>query len=74
MPWFWIRNMSDEDMKAVFAYLKTVPPVYNVVPSPKVPEAAVADLRDGFDQFANKLPREEWVPAMEVQAKPAPAK
>lgn len=74
MPWFWIRNMSDDDMKAVFAYLKTVPPIYNVVPSPKVPEAAVAGLRDGFDQFASTLPREEWVPTMDAQSKPAPAK
>lgn len=35
MPWQVIRNMTDEDLKAVFAYLKTVKPVKNVVPNPK---------------------------------------
>lgn len=35
MPWEVVRNMSDEDLKAVFAYLKSVKPVKNVVPNPK---------------------------------------
>ena len=35
MPWFAYKNMSDEDLKSIFAYLKTVRPVENVVPAPK---------------------------------------
>lgn len=35
MPWFIYRNMTDEDLKSVFAYLKTVPAVENVVPAPR---------------------------------------
>ena len=35
MPWEVVRNMSDEDLKAVFAYLQTVKPIKNVVPNPK---------------------------------------
>lgn len=35
MPWKAIGKMSDEDLKAVFAYLKTVKPVKNVVPGPQ---------------------------------------
>jgi cytochrome c553 len=35
MPWEVVRNMSDEDLKAVFAYLQTVKPVKNAVPNPK---------------------------------------
>lgn len=27
MPWFCFRNMADSDLKAMFAYLKTIPPV-----------------------------------------------
>ena len=27
MPWSVLRNMTDEDLKAIFAYLKTLPPV-----------------------------------------------
>ena len=34
MPWDVVRNMTDEDLKAVFAYLQTIKPVKNVVPNP----------------------------------------
>ncbi|HWW60977.1 MAG TPA: hypothetical protein VN181_06395, partial [Thermoanaerobaculia bacterium] len=27
MPWIHFRNLTDEDLKAIFAYLRTVPPV-----------------------------------------------
>lgn len=33
MPWTEYRNLPDEDLKAIFAYLKTVNPVDNVVPA-----------------------------------------
>ncbi|WP_336516706.1 diheme cytochrome c-553 [Pollutibacter soli] len=41
MPWFVYRNLTDDDLKSIFAYLKTVPAVANVVPGPK----QVADIR-----------------------------
>lgn len=31
MPWWNFRNMSDEDLKSIFAYLRTVPPVHHRV-------------------------------------------
>lgn len=31
MPWWVFRNMNDEDLKAIFAYLRTVPPVHHRV-------------------------------------------
>ncbi len=34
MPWPAFKNYSDEDLKAIFAYLKTIPPVANHVPDP----------------------------------------
>ncbi|HEY0679199.1 MAG TPA: c-type cytochrome [Chitinophagaceae bacterium] len=34
MPWFVYKNMTDEDLKSIFAYLKTTKPVDNVVPAP----------------------------------------
>ncbi len=37
MPWFVYRNLTDEDLKAIFAFLKTLPPVSNVVPAPITP-------------------------------------
>jgi len=35
MPWFAYKNMTDEDLKSIFAYLKTTKPVKNIVPRPK---------------------------------------
>jgi hypothetical protein len=35
MPWPVYRNFSDEDLRAVFAYLKSTKPVHNVVPAPR---------------------------------------
>jgi hypothetical protein len=35
MPWFAYKNMRDDDLKSIFAYLKTVKPVENVVPIPR---------------------------------------
>ncbi|MBZ5859541.1 c-type cytochrome [Flavihumibacter profundi] len=32
MPWQMLRNMSDNELKAIFAYLKSIPPVKNQVP------------------------------------------
>jgi hypothetical protein len=32
MPWFNYTNIKDEDLKAIFAYLKSTKPVRNVVP------------------------------------------
>jgi mono/diheme cytochrome c family protein len=36
MPWPVYRNMTDADLKAVFAYLKTIPAVSNKVPDPVI--------------------------------------
>ena len=35
MPWPWYGKMRDEDLKAVFAYLKSIPPIRNRVPDPE---------------------------------------
>jgi hypothetical protein len=36
MPWPAISNLTDDDLKAVFAYLRAIPPVKNKVPDPVV--------------------------------------
>ena len=36
MPWWVFRNMSDDDLKAIFAYLRTVKPVHNRVVNTEV--------------------------------------
>ena len=37
MPWFNLAAQSDEDLKAIYAYLRSVPAVSNKVPAPKSP-------------------------------------
>ena len=37
MPWQMYTNASDEDLRAIFAYLKSTPPVENRVPAPVPP-------------------------------------
>jgi mono/diheme cytochrome c family protein len=32
MPWEWYRQLTDDDLKAILAYLHTLPPISNVVP------------------------------------------
>jgi hypothetical protein len=40
MPWPMIRNLTDEDLKSIFAYLHSLPPVKNRVPQPVDPPEA----------------------------------
>ena len=39
MPWSVYRNLTDEDLKSVFAYLRTIKPIHNQVPEPVPPPA-----------------------------------
>ena len=38
MPWVNYINMKDEDLSAIFAYLKSIKPVKNIVPAPITPD------------------------------------
>ena len=38
MPWMWIGKATDEDLKAIFAYLKSIPPIANRVPDWQEPK------------------------------------
>lgn len=37
MPWQEIGKMTDDDLRAVFAYLKSLPPIDNAIPAPIPP-------------------------------------
>jgi hypothetical protein len=45
MPWQWARLMTDEDLQAIYAYLRTIPAVKNRVPEPVAPEDLQASSR-----------------------------
>ena len=42
MPWFNYGKMTDTDLKAVYAYLRSIPPVHNRVPDPLPPSVVTA--------------------------------
>jgi hypothetical protein len=37
MPWQMFRHFTDDEIKAIFAFLKTTKPVHNIVPAPVPP-------------------------------------
>jgi Cytochrome c len=45
MPWKGYRQMTDEDLKAIYAFLRTIPPIHNRVPDPVEPHEVVAMAR-----------------------------
>lgn len=47
MPWPSYGQMTDDDLKAVYAYLRTIPPIVNHVPDPRPPPAAAAPAEEG---------------------------
>jgi hypothetical protein len=40
MPWFMYKDLADDDLKAIWAYLQSIPPVKNEVPDPIPPPGA----------------------------------
>jgi mono/diheme cytochrome c family protein len=42
MPWEVYSQMTDEDLKSIYAYLRTIPPISNVTPDPVPPPAPPA--------------------------------
>jgi hypothetical protein len=42
MPWQFFRNLTEEDLGAIYAYLRSLPPVHNRIPEPLPPAAQTA--------------------------------
>jgi cytochrome c len=40
MPWQVYANLTDDDLRAVYAYLRTIPPIHNRIPDPIDPTPA----------------------------------
>jgi mono/diheme cytochrome c family protein len=51
MPWTNLNTLSDDDLRAVFAYLRSIPAVRNDVPPPEVPEPALIAIARGYDKM-----------------------
>ena len=51
MPWGYFRNMTDDDLKAIFAYLRTLPPVQHRIDNTEPPTLCPLDgVRHGFGE------------------------
>jgi len=46
MPWFNYGKMSDDDLRSVYAYLRSIPPVHNRVPLPIPPGGPEPDVAE----------------------------
>jgi hypothetical protein len=51
MPWMNLNAASDDDLRAIFAYLKSTTPIKNQVPNAQVPDAVVAGLASTYDKI-----------------------
>jgi mono/diheme cytochrome c family protein len=49
MPWENVAKMTDADLKAIFVYLQSIPPIVNHVPDPLPPPAAAAQTDSDRD-------------------------
>jgi hypothetical protein len=55
MPWPNVGAHSDADLKAIFAYLRSIPAIRNDVPAPKVPDAAMDAIAAAYAKMAAKM-------------------
>ncbi|MGZ3426169.1 MAG: diheme cytochrome c-553 [Polyangia bacterium] len=49
MPWMSLSELSDDDLGALFAYLRSIPPVVNQVPDPKVPPPVMDEINKQYE-------------------------
>lgn len=50
MPWTNLAPQSDDDLKAIFAYLRALPAIRNDVPPPQVPDAALTAIAGAYEK------------------------
>jgi hypothetical protein len=55
MPWMTLARQSDADLKAIFAYLQSLPALRNDVPAPKVPDGAMNAIAASYDKVLARM-------------------
>jgi hypothetical protein len=63
MPWWLVRNLTDDDLKAVFAYLRTLQPVHHWSTTPsRLPSAnSVVTNADGVIATRGGVGWRRWI-------------
>jgi hypothetical protein len=57
MPWLSVRQQSDADLRAMFAYLQSLPPIHNAVPPPEVATDTFDRLTRSYDALVQTIPK-----------------
>jgi mono/diheme cytochrome c family protein len=55
MPWPTLAQQSDADLKAMFAFLRSIPAVRNDVPAPSVPDQAMDGIAASYEKMKLKM-------------------
>jgi hypothetical protein len=55
MPWMDLRALPDPDLKAIFAFLRSIPAVKNPVPAHKVPDPVYDAITENFEKLKKAL-------------------
>jgi hypothetical protein len=63
MPWPNVGMQTDDDIKAIFAYLRSIPAIRNDVPAPKVPEEVMVGIAASYDKMLAKMKGHAAAPA-----------
>jgi cytochrome c553 len=55
MPWPNVAQLSDGDIKAVFAFLQSIPAIRNDVPAPQVPDQAMDAIAAAYEKMLARM-------------------
>jgi hypothetical protein len=55
MPWPTLAQQSEADLKAIFAFLRSIPAIRNDVPAPSVPDQAMDGIVASYEKMKAKM-------------------
>jgi hypothetical protein len=65
MPWMNLLGATDDDLRAMFAYLQSTPPIKNAVPRPGVPPEVLQQMGAAYDKLLGAAGQPPGVPPAE---------
>jgi hypothetical protein len=74
MPWTDLKAMTDDDLKAVFAFLRSIPAIHNAIPDPKVPKPVIEGMTKVHPKMLEMIEAAHKGPPPAAAPAPAPAK
>jgi hypothetical protein len=59
MPWMNAASLTDEDLRAVFAFLRSIPAINNAVPPPAVPPDVLQSMTSNLEKLKAAAARQK---------------